>query len=540
MSWPLVQEWTLGQGNVDFVALDLATSPFDAWAGTVPFWETLLSPGARYPDWISADQSIRQMRANTMVYSLSNLPALDLPSIRWLAILLVIYVLLVGPVNYFILRWRNRLQLAWVTIPLITLIFSGGAFGLGYALRGTDVILNKIAIIEARPDGSTEVDTYMGLFSPSRQTYQLQLSGSGLISPMNQQNDPFSGMPTYGSGGATFLQSDPGQVRNLTVNQWSMQTFMTEATWDDFGQIDANLALDYHTLTGNVSNLTAYPIHDAILIMGNLFTRLGDLAPGESSPVKMELPSLLGQPFDSISYRIFQEYFQNPSPTGPPREIQLKQSILDNLFQGGNAYSPMLSAKSLNWDPGSLKRLILIGWLDQVPPEVQVSSRTPASQTTALLVEPLSYHLAGGDRVSLPPGFLSSSVIEMNDAGYCGPMGMPAVYLGSREVVFEFHVPETLPGDSATATQSSNLQVISLVLDLGNQGDMRQPPATDVYQWQTDTWVPVENVNFGRNDIRADNGIINPQGQVRLRFTPQNNAGGCFFLAMGLEGNREP
>jgi hypothetical protein len=321
-----------------------------------------------------------------------------------------------------------------------------------------------------------------------------------------------------------------------------MQAFMTESHWKDFGQIEAELQLEYHTLRGSVSNRTAYPIKDAVLIMGNLFTRLGDLQPGETRAVEMELPSLLGQPFDSLSWRLFQQQYDPTSPNGPPRAVQLKQSMLDNLFQGGGAYGPMLSIKSTNWNAASLTQALLLGWLDQAPPEIQVAEREPASQTTALLIEPLSYRLSSGNQISLPPGFLNGNVIEMNDAGYCGPMGMPAFYLTKQEIVYEYQVPARLPDESdAPGSDGSRLQVEKFILELGTPGDMNQPPVTDVYQWQTQTWVPLENVIFGRNDIPADSGIINPQGQVRLRFTPKvSNAGGCFYLSMGLEGVRLP
>ena len=39
---PLIRERVAGTGRVAWVALDLAGAPFDAWAGTVGFWERLL------------------------------------------------------------------------------------------------------------------------------------------------------------------------------------------------------------------------------------------------------------------------------------------------------------------------------------------------------------------------------------------------------------------------------------------------------------------------------------------------------------------
>jgi hypothetical protein len=41
---PLLRERAVGDGYVEFVALDLAVAPFDAWTGTTAFWEKLLSP----------------------------------------------------------------------------------------------------------------------------------------------------------------------------------------------------------------------------------------------------------------------------------------------------------------------------------------------------------------------------------------------------------------------------------------------------------------------------------------------------------------
>jgi hypothetical protein len=89
---------------VYIIVFDKTTSPFDAWEGTTSFWGILLAPEASYPDYLPPDMSPRQVKANQMSYALNNLPALDLPSMRGLGILLVIYIILVGPVNYLLLR----------------------------------------------------------------------------------------------------------------------------------------------------------------------------------------------------------------------------------------------------------------------------------------------------------------------------------------------------------------------------------------------------------------------------------------------------
>jgi hypothetical protein len=149
---PVVLEKKVGSGTAYFIALDLANAPFNGWPGTTDFWEKLFGPVATYPDWLPPDMSNRQMAANQMNYALSTLPALDLPSIQTLAVLLGFYILMVGPVNYGLLRWKKRLHWAWITIPVLTIAFSAGAFGIGYLLRGNDIILNKIAIVNPQSE----------------------------------------------------------------------------------------------------------------------------------------------------------------------------------------------------------------------------------------------------------------------------------------------------------------------------------------------------------------------------------------------------
>jgi hypothetical protein len=538
----LIQERAVDRGFVDFIALDLARAPFDAWSGTSAFWEALLSPGADYPEWLPYDVSLRQNRASSMPYALSNLPALELPSIRSLALLLAVYILIVGPVNYLVLRWRKRLHLAWVTTPLFTLIFSAGAFGLGYALHGTDLILNKIAIVEVQPSGDANVSSYMGLFSPAQQSYEIEVSGGGLLSPLRMEGDPWGTGGISQSADMLILQGEPSQVRGLTVNQWSMQSFMAELIWDDFGQLTGDLQLaggqGSTALAGTVHNETAYTLKDAVLVLGSQFTRLGDLAPGQEVEVNMSLPTLLGQPFEpSISWKLFQEQLERPSPSGPPRDIQLKQTVLDNIFPWGSWYGPVMGANTSINSTASTSRLLLLAWLDQAPPEPRIADRSPVQQTTALVMAAIPYHLPEGDQLSLPPGFIPGTVIDLNDGGFCGPMGVPAVYLGREESVFEFQIPSG--GDPGSPIEGQEIQVEQLVLNIGSDVGTNNVPGTGIYNWESEAWSELQDPVSGQNVIAEVDGLISTDGKVRVRLVPNNMfGGGCYFLAIGLEGTR--
>ena len=66
-------------------------------------------------------------------FSPFDLPALDLPSVPAVAGFLFLYVLIVGPINYLLLRRTRHANLAWLTIPAIVIVFAALAYLLGYA-----------------------------------------------------------------------------------------------------------------------------------------------------------------------------------------------------------------------------------------------------------------------------------------------------------------------------------------------------------------------------------------------------------------------
>ena len=336
-SWPAAeaaagQERAIGGGAMDLMAFDLAGLPFNGWPGTQPFWQKLIGPSGSYPENMPFDMSPRQFRSNNLFYPLSNIPSLDLPSIKGLSILLVIYVLIVGPLNYLFLRWRRRLHLAWITIPIITLLFAGASFGIGYAMRGNDLILNKIALIETEPGGDASVTSYMGLFSPRMQSYEVTVQGQSLISPMSGYDpNPWGNTGTTTGSRMIFVQGQPSIVKGLTVNQWAMQSFMSEGIWENFGSFSGDLRIENETLVGTVRNESQYPLTDVVLMMQSRFVRLGDMAPGAEKKIDMGLSNLQGDRFGTpVSYRLFQENMTN----GPiPRAVELKMNIISSIFE---------------------------------------------------------------------------------------------------------------------------------------------------------------------------------------------------------------
>jgi len=473
--------------------------------------------------------SARQMVSGQMGYALSSLPSLALPSVKWLALLLGLYIVLIGPANYFFLHWRGKLYWAWVTIPAMTALFSGGAFGLGYAMRGNDLILNKVAIVRMQPNGTARVNTYLGLFSPAQRSYEIEVDGTGLLSPLNPDADPFASSGFGGLAETVFVQGTPARVRGLAVNQWSMQSFVSEDVWPHAGRIEAEIDLVGEALVGTVRNATPYRLEDVVVVLGTQFVRLGDLKQGREASVSLDVSKRMENAFGPpLGYRLFEEQLQQMGPGGPPREVQFKQMVLDSIFVSGGKVSASIRRPGAATLGGGANGLFVLGWFSEAPPDVLVGGRKPAVQTMALLLAPIDYGFAAGQDIVLPPGLISGVVTQMPaEGGPCGPPGTTAVYVGRGEAVFEFQLPPEVI-----------VEPRKLTIEIGSDGGWNAPPEMAVHDWDAGEWVAVEDPVLGRNVFEMVEGLVSADGIVRVQLSSTGLRSGCFYVDLGLEGTR--
>jgi hypothetical protein len=500
-------------------------TPFNAWAGAGAFWTGLLREFTHYPQDLPPDVSPRQMRSEQVGYALMNMPSLDLPSLRLLAPLLLVYILVVGPLNYLVLRWQRRLELGWVTIPAITLLFSIGAYGIGYQLRGGDVIINQISTIELRPGnpvGTSSVRSFVGIFSPARREYNLELPGDLLVSPLTSQGGPWFGSDPTGSAGQKLLisQGQPTMLRGLSINQWSMQSFVLESVEPaTTTAVEAELSLQGERISGTIVNRSSYAWRDVVIAQGTQFQRLGDLEPGERAEIDLPLTSLIRDgSLGSLGWRLFEDRLN--APRGPARDAQVKQQILDSIFNG--PFGPETGLANDSDGP------VLIAWADTPPLTVTLPGYrvTPLSTTLVHGRLPLSF---AENEVVLPAGLLQPQIEADGNRYLCYSPRGPGIAPDFDEMTISFRLPSEL----------SNLRVEALDLHITSDGGWFSPPQVMLWAWDQNAWVSAgDNLEIGKNTIAEPARFVR-DGAIRVQARNETrDRGGCIYFDIGIKGQR--
>lgn len=281
----------VGRGAVFFLALDPRLDPLRGWAGAAVLWEMIAASAPTAPPWGSG---LRDSFAAGS--AISAIPGLELPSIWQLIAFLLIYTVVIGPVNYLILRRMRRPELAWVTIPAFVLLFSIITLFTGFRTRGNAALLNEMAVSFGHIDAaSLRTQTAAGLYSPRRDSYTLELPYTTTVLPLS------AGFGPLRSGGNldAIERSAVVRLRGVQADTSELNTFMVESFEPQPG-VTAQATLTERdgaqTMNVNVSNGSAMTLENATLIAGETQIALGDLAAGESRSVSQPVPPLPASP----------------------------------------------------------------------------------------------------------------------------------------------------------------------------------------------------------------------------------------------------
>jgi hypothetical protein len=396
-------ERTYGSGKVTIVGFD----PTAAWLKGTSVAESLwrrLIPTRASGGPVTGDDS-------QIVQAASQLPSLALPPIGGLIALLGGYILLIGPINYIVLRRLDKREWAWVTMPALIVAFAVGAYGFGTLLRGSDVIINEVAIVRGAP-GATEglAQAYFGVFSPTRGSYQLRVPGGALLSsPVS--GDFFSSDGTQAS--LDVLQGDPARVRDLGVGFGSLRTIRAESAVS-VPLVEADLRLEDSKLRGTITNKSNERLLAPAVVLGGTVAKLSDLAPGATATVDVAMQFV--QPGQQLSDKIVGPvFFGDPRQLGEDSARQYaRHTIIDQLsFDPNFGFTGQLPADGA----------VLLAWADHDLLPVEIEGQTPRRMGNVLWFIPTDIAVTG--RTTFRNDLLRSTVVTTDAAFFSkDPMTM--------------------------------------------------------------------------------------------------------------------
>ena len=151
-SVPLIIRFPHGVGSITLIAFDVGDSFLTEWTGRFDFWQAMvakLAPGGIRPANEPNAGNWQGMDVASGLYD--ELERFDTPTISfgWVALFIFLYIIIIGPVDYIILKFFvKRLELTWITFPAVVITVSVLAYFTAYAIKGQDLKVNKVDLID--------------------------------------------------------------------------------------------------------------------------------------------------------------------------------------------------------------------------------------------------------------------------------------------------------------------------------------------------------------------------------------------------------
>jgi hypothetical protein len=363
---PLVVMGRKGLGQVIFVALDVTRPPFRGSDAGAAVWRGILTSAQTGADLLDIVRQ-RHLDPSIAVYGVSpnlgeacfQLSQLQAPPSSGVALFLLAYIVCLVPVNYAVLRRRDRKEWAWVTTPAIVLAFTLFAYLFGYGMKGSQIRLARANVVETwSGEGLGTSFGYTGLFSPRKTRYEIAAEPPAILSPVGNEQ------------GVKLVHEESVRLAEIPIDMWSMRLFRVEAPvslgrgvsvrWEGAG--DSRKAI--------VTNGTPYDLEECAYLGGRLpgmpYRSVGALRRGETRAI------------------------------GP---VKAGGVALDNLIsldrQGKGDLDRMKTSmlRAVSGNRMSLASPILVGWVRQPFFRMSVNGRQVREENLTLVV----VHLAGGE-----------------------------------------------------------------------------------------------------------------------------------------------
>jgi hypothetical protein len=520
-----------GAGSVTLLGFD----PTTTWiakgdAIDTPLWRRLLPPRSGGIVSLTDDSGI--------VAAVSNLPSLALPPIGGLLVLLFGYILLVGPVNYLVLRRLDRREWAWVTVPSLIAVFTVGSFGIGALLRGSDVIVHEVAIVRgAQGTDQATVQSYLGIFSPSRATFQVRVPGGALLAaPMN--GDIFG---TGTTAALDILQGDPSQIRDLSVGFGSLRTIRAEAGATG-PVIDGDLRLEDGRIIGRVTNRSDRTLLAPAVVLGSSAVQLGELAPGATAEVDLAVTNnMINQ--TSLSDKVVgQPNWNGLTMSEEDQRRIVRRSVIDQLSMDPMTGMPI----SLAGDSA-----MFLAWGSDPVVPMEIDGQEIRREADILYQVPIPLAVKG--KASFRNDLLRTSVVEVN-ANFFNKdpwtinFGTGDARMALRPIPFEgtfdpttVLVAMTLGGDTNMPAGKPVALKETVRCDPGAPGCVLPQdglPELEVLDVRTGAWVQFEHLRQATvyELADADRWVDPASGELQVKFVNPRQDPIGFQFPVAIEG----
>ena len=222
----LIANANRGLGQVTILGFNPEREPIRSWENRAWLWARLADIDS---EWFVSEKPPRdygRMNVDGLYGMMIDSRQVSKLPVIWLILLLITYLVIIGPVDRIWLKRINKQMLTWLTFPIYVIFFSFLIYYIGYRLRAGQLEINELHIVDVLPGDQVALRgrSYASIYSPSNKDYLM--GGSLTLGAFRNESSSFSN----GAGNQPLLIGlSPGKLEaKARVPIWTSRLFSSE------------------------------------------------------------------------------------------------------------------------------------------------------------------------------------------------------------------------------------------------------------------------------------------------------------------------
>ncbi len=504
---PLVAQRAYGSGTVSLLTFDPNIYDFRRSPNAVLFYDYLLLSVSDSYDFTSIKDW------NSAIAAVSLFQNQNLPALWYVSGALLLYIVLLGPVHFWVLKSKQRPDLAWITLPIIAFSLTAIVIVIVWGSRGTKPQINQLAVVHQWPGYERAFSSGMaGIFSPQRKEYQIQVE---------------AGFSSYPFAPHNYFDTPNNQWAFRHTNQFIADTLINASEIMPVGILgwvpalpirsDLDLILESSTavLSGEIQNESSIDLENAILFYPGGFELIGTIGSGES--VHIDLPiDLLSQRSSNANTILYSTVYNPttyygsvirekiaPDTLVARNTIQQQIDLIEAVL--GNYTVPPVGFLLVGWDATQISHQISL-------PGEEFDTNSLTAYMVSLPIDAVS----SKNQMIIPPALFNWFITEDSSLRYANPYKLRFGYQDHVDIYYRLAQPV------------SYSDIVEIIIHLEGQ-DSRPDFPLNIFLWNFD------QEQWDRYNVRNWNAILisDPSAyvdknltEVRIKLVENGNGGG--------------
>ncbi|WP_338556090.1 hypothetical protein [Paenibacillus sp. KS-LC4] len=420
---PIAAERKLGLGKVLYVAFDPALEPIASWSGSATLYtswlqNSLLPMQQGYTNGNNTFWSFQQI--------VDEFPSISPPNFGLLLVMFIIYMIVVAPVLYLVLRRADKREWSWWLIPLISIICGTAIFFFG-AENKRFMSTHSVQVVQLSGKGEGVKSGAFSIFVPN----------GGEVAARFDETLPLTPYASGSSTGDLNLRSDSRvvSVEGQTTAEWKnveywstrKAIFENVPMQEQVGQFKVSYKNSNGQLGYKIKNETLKDLKHVVVVMNGSSYAIGDLKQGQEESVLISAGPNTNKGYFDYGNQIF------PYQGGNQDMFNRHRTLVDAYFHTKNYSS---SAIPMIYGP------LVLGFSEDEEALFTVNNNKVKADNLTMWVQSLGeLEPDENGRFIVPAGFVNPVIIE-NGVNRLENYENSLYSIGQGELVIEYSFPE--------------------------------------------------------------------------------------------------